>query len=222
MRASQYGETVWEDVLTGGSVETLAVLQEAVAATEKLLGLDGEDAAVVTKRGQTEWRMDSGWGSEAQINWLLERGYQGTGKFKGDSRVQKLVKAVTAWQETSNAGRDVGEIGSPEDLAKPTQQYAVRTPSKEKKEGYQSAVLFSSRSDLSRLALVDHDDDRAGMEADLTSDKQGFGLSRAAEAQTSGTEAGGVADGTGGFRRPRRRAARLPRRQSAGARTKPR
>lgn len=176
-RASQSGETIWEDVLEGRSVETLAVLQAAVAATERLLGLDGEDATAVAKRARTEWRLDSGWGSEAMIDWLLARGYQVTGKLKSPARVRKLVGAVTTWEPTANVGRDVALVPDPITFPRPLQQYAVRTPSADKKkDGYQYAVLCSSRADLSMQATVTHYDDRAAMEADLKSDKRGLGL----------------------------------------------
>jgi Transposase DDE domain len=174
--AAAYQETVWEDVVPGRSVETLAVLQDAVLAAEKLLGLDGDDAATAAKRARTQWRLDSGWGSGEQLNWLLERGYQVTGKFTSTSRVKKLTQTVTAWEPTSNVGRDVGVVGTPVALARATQQYAVRTPAKKKPDGYQYAVLVSSRNDLSMQEVVDHYDGRAGIEAELKSDKRGLGL----------------------------------------------
>jgi hypothetical protein len=174
--AVPYGETVWEDVLQGNRVETLAVLQAAVLAAETLLGLDGDDTTTAAQRARTEWRLDSGWGSAEQLNWLLARGYQVTGKFKSTARVKKLVQTVAAWEATSNAGRDVGVVGEPVSLVRATQQYAVRTPAKKQPDGYQYAVLVSSREDLGMQELVDHYDARAGMEAELKSDKRGLGL----------------------------------------------
>jgi hypothetical protein len=177
VRASQYGETVWEDVREGRSVETLEVLAAAVEATETLLGLDGEDEATAAKRARTEWRLDSGWGSDAMVGWLLARGYQVTGKFKSTARVRKLVGAVSTWEPTANVGRDVAAIPEPIAFPRPVHQYAVRTPSADKKKhGYQYAVLFSSRDELSMQATVAHYDDRATIEADLKSDKRGLGL----------------------------------------------
>jgi hypothetical protein len=175
VRAAQYQETLWEDVLEGRSVETLAVLQAAVSAAERLLALDGEAAA--GKRAQTEWRLDSGWGSEALITWLLARGYQVTGKFKSTARVRKLIATVATWAPTANAGRDVAVVAAPIAFDRPLAQYAIRTPSADqKRDGYVYAVLFSSRTDLDMQATVAHYDDRAGIEADLKSDKHGLGL----------------------------------------------
>lgn len=176
VRAAESQETVWEDVLPGNRVETLAVVQEAVAAAERLLGLAGDGDEARAKRARTEWRLDSGWGSEEIINWLLARGYQVTGKFKSTSRVRKLVAPITAWEPTSSPGREVAPVPAPVALARPCAQYAVRTPSKDKPGGYYQAVLFSSRTDLAMQAVVDHYDGRAGMEADLKGDKRGLGL----------------------------------------------
>jgi hypothetical protein len=178
LRAAQYQETVWEAVHGGRTVETLAVVQEAVQAAEPLLGLDGEDAAAKGKRAQVEIRLDSGWGSTEIIEWLLARGYQVTGKFKSPSRVHRLVRAIgpEAWQPTRSPGREVAVVPNPVAFTRPLAQYAVRTPSKDHRDGYYHAVLFSSRTDLDRQETVDHYDDRAGMEADLKADKHGLGL----------------------------------------------
>ena len=176
LRAAAAQETVWDEVVPGNRVETLAVVQQAVAAAERLLGLEGESAEAPAKRAQTEWRLDSGWGSAEIINWLLERGYQVTGKFKSTSRVRKLVAPIPTWEPTASPGREVAPVPAPVGLARPCAQYAVRTPSKDKPGGDYQAVLFSSRTDLAMPAVVDHYDGRAGMEADLKGDKHGLGL----------------------------------------------
>lgn len=161
--------------MPGRTAESLPVLQEALTQAERLLGLEGEDEAAQTKGGHIEIRLDSGWGSEAMITWLLARGDQVTGKFKSSSRVRKLVKGITAWQPTSSPGREVAVVPDPVPFARPLAQYAVRTPSKEKAGGYYQAVLFTTRTALGMGEVVDHYDDRAGIEADLKSDKSGLG-----------------------------------------------
>jgi hypothetical protein len=72
----------------------------------------------------------------------------------------------------------VAEVPSPVALARPTRQYAVRTPAPKKPGGWYHAVLFTTREDLTMEQLVDHYDARAGIEADLKSDKHGLGLAR--------------------------------------------
>jgi hypothetical protein len=176
VRAAASQETVWETVVAGNTVETLAVLQEAVTEAERLLGLAGEGEAVQAKRSCTEMRLDGGWGTEAIITWLLERGYQVTGKFKSTSRVRKLVRGITAWQSTSSPGREVAPVPTPVSFIRPLAQYAVRTPSRAYKDGYYSAVVFSTHLTLPMTEVVSRYDGRAGVEADLKSDKRGLAL----------------------------------------------
>jgi len=176
VRAADTQEIVWETVITGRMVESLPILPEAIYAMEQRLGLQGEDPASVKKRGRTEIRLDSGWGSEPISTWLLERGYQVTGKFRSAGRVRKLVRGISTWHPTSSPGREVAEVPQPVTFVRPLMQYAVRTPSKEGEGGYYHAVVFTSRTDLSMTGVVEHYDGRAGMEADLKSDKHGLGL----------------------------------------------
>jgi hypothetical protein len=176
VRAADTHEIVWETVITGRRVESLPILQEAVYGMESRLGLGGDDADTRRKRGRTEIRLDSGWGSGPNITWLLTRGYQVTGKFKSAGRVRKLVRGISTWQPTSSPGREVAEVSTPVSFVRPLRQYAVRTPSKEQKSGYYHAVVFTSRTDLTMTGVVEHYDGRAGMEADLKSDKHGLGL----------------------------------------------
>jgi hypothetical protein len=176
VRAADTQEIVWETVITGRRVESLPVLQEAIYAMEKRLGLDGKDVVTRKKRGRTEIRLDSGWGSGPNITWLLARGYQVTGKFKSAGRVRTLVRGISTWQPTSSPGREVAQVPQPVAFVRPLAQYAVRTPSKKHQEGYYHAVVFTSRTDLDMNGVVEHYDGRAGMEADLKSDKHGLGL----------------------------------------------
>lgn len=176
VRAAQYGETVWEDVRPGRTVETLAVLQQAVEATERLLGLGGDSPEAQAKRARTEWRLDSAWGSEEDFNWLLGRGYQVTAKFRSTARVKKLVAPIANWQPTSSAGREVAPLPAPVAFVRPTHQDAVPTPSEERPGGYSYAMVCTSRLELDMQRVVAHYDARAGMAADLKSDKRGLGL----------------------------------------------
>jgi hypothetical protein len=136
VRAAATQETVWEPVVAGNTGETLAVVQAAVIEAEQLLGLSDEEEAVQAKRACSEIRLDGGWGTQAIITWLLERGYQVAGKFKSTSRVRKLVHGISTWQPTSSPGRVVAAVPKPVPFVRPLAQYAVRTPSKAQKDGY--------------------------------------------------------------------------------------
>jgi hypothetical protein len=175
VRAGPYQETVWEAIRRGRTLEGQDLLKEAVLEAERVLGLAGDDEGTRAKRARTEVRLDSSWGSTAAINWVLLRGYQVTTKFKSSGRVQKLVRPIQAWQPTASPGREVAAVPAPVRLAKPTMQYAVRTPAKEP-AGYHYAVLVTSRVELPMQAAVDRYDGRAAMEAEIKSDKHGLGL----------------------------------------------
>jgi hypothetical protein len=157
-RAGQYPETVWDEVLSGNTGETFAVVPPAVAATERLLDGAGDSPEARAKRARIEFRRDSGWGSEEWINGLLERGSQVTGKFKATARVPKLVRPSTAGEPTASPGREVAPVPAPGALARPGAQYAVRTPSKDQPGGYSPAVRFPSRLDRGMPARGAHDD----------------------------------------------------------------
>ena len=176
VRAARYQETVWEEIWAGNTIESLALLQGVLEQAEQRLGLAGDSPEAQARRARTEIRLDSAWGSDRVITWLLERGYQITGKFKSTQRVRKLVQGIDAWQPTSSAGREVAPVPKPIQLPHPLVQYAVRTPSTEKAGGYSSAVLFTSLLQRTMQTVVTDYDDRAGMEADLKSDKHGLAL----------------------------------------------
>ena len=176
VRAAKYQETVWEEIWAGNTIESLALLQAVLEQAEQRLGLAGDSAEAQTKRARTEIRLDSAWGSDRVITWLLERGYQVTGKFKSTQRVRKLVQGIDTWQPTSSPGREVASVPKPILFARPLAEYAVRTPSTEKAGGYYYAVLFTSLLQRTMQMVVTDYDGRAGMEADLKSDKHGLAL----------------------------------------------
>ncbi len=176
VRAAQYQETIWETVVPAREVESLPLLQEAIAHLERVLDLQGEDAAATAKRARVEIRLDSGWGTDTILPWLLGRGYQVTGKFRSPARVRALLKDIADWHPTSSPARTVAVVPHPVAFDRPLRQYAVRTPSRQTTSGYYDAVVFTSRTDLSMTEVVDHYDGRAGMEADLKGDKRGLGL----------------------------------------------
>jgi hypothetical protein len=60
VRVADTQEIVGETVITGRSVESLPLLQEAICGMESRLGLGGEGADARKKRGRTEIRLDRG------------------------------------------------------------------------------------------------------------------------------------------------------------------
>ena len=83
-------------------------------------------------------------------------------------------RRVESLPATSSPGREVAEVPTPVAFVRPLTQYAVRTSSKKHKGGYSHAVVFTSRTDLDMMGVVEHYDGRAVMEADLKNDKSGI------------------------------------------------
>jgi len=127
VRAAATGEIVWESVISARTTESLPVLQEAIQQAEHRLGLQGDDEEVQRKRARTEIRLDSGWGSEGIITWLLNRAYQVTGKFQSSGRVRKLVRWITQWHPTSSPGREVALVAEPAEFVRTLSQAASIT-----------------------------------------------------------------------------------------------
>lgn len=183
----QYGETLWDDVLYGNRTEALPLVELAVAAIERLLGIEStvegqgeaaqervsEQAAFI--RSRIEWRMDSGWGIDAVITYLLGRGYQVIGKVHNNRRIARLAQAASDWQPARHPGTELAMVTTPVVYERPVQQLVVRTPAPT--EGtYGYTVFFCSRMDLTPHAVLAQYDRRAGIEADLKSDKRGLGM----------------------------------------------
>ena len=144
--ATRYYEVV-VDRLYRGKRQMERSLQELITAAEEVLELDE------TRRKRTIIRVDGGGGRDADVNWLLERGYHLLVKVKNWKRAKKLAESVTTWHLDPKTGdREVGWVKEPHPYVRPTRQLAIRTPKKDGSWLY--AVLVSTLTDeeLFRLA----------------------------------------------------------------------
>lgn len=118
--ATGYDE-VLVDRLYPGTKQLEQNLQELVLCAEAVLELD--DA----KRAQTLTRVDGGGGRDADINWLLERGYYVMAKVKNWQRAKKLAQSVETWYpDPKVASREIGWVEKPHPYSRPTRQVAIR------------------------------------------------------------------------------------------------
>lgn len=194
--ATLYNEIVVER-LYGGTTQLAAAFVPLLAAAEQTLGLAGEEAAVVAKRGRTIIRMDAGGGSVADVNWALARGYQVHGKDYSGRRAQDLAQSVTHWVDDPRVpGRQVGWVTSAAtEYVRPVQRIAVRCRKANGQWGVgvllstvaAEEVLALSGPSRSRrqdgtaalLAYVYFYDQRGGgVESSFKEDKQGLGLAK--------------------------------------------
>jgi len=170
VRTAPEQEVLYERVVSGKAASGLALLQEAVVQTERMLRI-----STAEKRSLVVVRLDSGFGAEETHRWLLCQGYHLLGKMKSGARARKLAAGVSRWLPTTSHGRYVGAVSTPVEMGRATRQYVVRTPSEDKPDGAYYAVLVTTL-ELEAQEAVDLYDARAGIENDFKADKQGLGL----------------------------------------------
>lgn len=133
--ATVYDEIVVER-LYPGKKQLNSSLQELVSAAERVLDLDEE------KRRRTVIRIDGGGGKDADVNWLLSRGYSLLAKVNNWKRSAALARSVTTWYPDPKTGdREVGWVTCPHAYERPTRQLAIRTPKKDGSWLYAVLVL---------------------------------------------------------------------------------
>jgi len=178
------------DRLYSGKTQLERSLQELVTAAEEVLDLD------FVRRPRTVVRVDGGGGRDADVNWLLERGYHILIRVKNWKRSLKLARSVTKWHlDPKMPGREVGWVEKPHTYVRPTRQLAIR---KRKKDGsWHYRVLVFTLSDemlfwLARqpvpqaptaaqiplAATYAYDLRGGGVETSIKSSKQGLGLTK--------------------------------------------
>lgn len=155
------GETqeIFSNQLYPGDTRGDAVFKTMLSKLETILTLD-----TASKRSRVRLRFDAGFGTDANINYALWRGYQLIGKMYTSRRIQKLVATVEAWASVPTRkgvrGREAGWVKHPHRYARRTVQVAVRTPKKDGTWSY--AVLVSTDTTASLRDLVLEYDRRSG------------------------------------------------------------
>lgn len=120
--ATRYDEIVFEK-LYPGTVQLEQNLQELLLGAEEVLDLSPE------RRQRTIVRVDGGGGRDADINWLLSRGYFILVKVKNWQRARKQGKSVTEWYPDPKVpDRQIGWVTAPHPYDCPTRQLAMRWP----------------------------------------------------------------------------------------------
>jgi hypothetical protein len=100
---------VWLELYPGNR-HTVTCLRPAVLATESSLEFASPHLARVV------WRMDGGAGSDAELLWLLQRGYHVMAKGISNRRAQALAKQVKRWDAYEDYW--LGEVQPPIDYGR--------------------------------------------------------------------------------------------------------
>ena len=167
-------QEIFSQGLYPGDTRCDAVFKPMLGKLETVLGLD-----TASKRSRVRLRFDAGFGTDANINYALWRGYQFIGKIYTSRRIQKLVATVEAWVSVPTRkgikGREAGWVKQPHRYARRTVQVAVRTPKKDGTWSY--AVLVSTDMTATLRDLVLEYDQRSGTpESSFSQDYQALSL----------------------------------------------
>lgn len=155
------GETqeIFSNQLYPGGTRSDTVFKEMIGKLETVLTLDTAE-----KRSQVWLRFDAGFGTDANINYALWRGYHFIGKMYTSRRIQKLVATVEDWVSVPTRkgikGREAGWVKQPHRYGRRTVQVAVRTEKKDSTWSY--AVLVSTDLTATLKDLVLEYDLRSG------------------------------------------------------------
>lgn len=186
--ATRYDEILFEQ-LADGKQQLGVLLHSLVGASESLLDLDEN------RRRRTLIRVDSGGGDEADVNWLLRRGYLILLKMAGSQRAVKLARQIpaSAWlSDPRQPHRQLAWLPNGIDYERPTQQVVERrTSSRDKSVHYSVLVTNAPPTLLAELAPDDlplsgdpcllqfayaYDQRSGALETYNRADKQAFGL----------------------------------------------
>ncbi len=169
--APGYGEVIFSE-LRPGNTNSCEVLKQTLGEVERVLKSSPE------KRGRTLVRLDGGFGTEENIEWLCSRGYQFVAKGYGGGRAKKLARSVPegSWHEGPTSGQQLGMPTAPPRYARKTKT-VVRRWSDANGKPY-TDYLLSTLIDLSAEEIAKLYDGRAGMESEIKGDKRGLGIEK--------------------------------------------
>jgi len=187
--ATLYDEVV-VDQLYPGQTTLPMVLQELVSRAAQVLEL------TEAKRRRTILRIDGHGGSQDDVNWLLEQGYQLHTKEYCGQRARQLAASVITWSDDPRVpDRQVGWVTLPTtEYIAPVKRIAVRTRKRNGQWGV-GVIVSTLPGALVRLLTGCHPDQAdplttllayvyfydqrgGGIEIGLKQDKQGLGVTK--------------------------------------------
>jgi len=163
------------DCLYPGNRLSCKVFKDMVKKMEQFLPLDTK-----VQRRLIRLRLDGGFGTDANINYALWRGYHLLVKMYSGNRAKVLAKSVQEWVDISpgsnNIPRQAGWVSKPHRYGGKTKQLAIRMP-KKKGAGYKYSVLVTTDMNADIQTTVTDYDGRSGVpESAFCQDNQGLGM----------------------------------------------
>lgn len=166
MGATAYRETLLS-LLYPGNYTSVEALIPAVMIAEEFLGL------TPAQRYRIVWRTDGGFGSDANLQWLIQRGYHIMAKGYSWKRALAWARRVSDWLEVEPGRRWLAWAPDQLDFGRPTQIVVARwlTP----KGKLRHALYITTLLDLPLLTTIATTyNQRGGAEVEIGSDKTGL------------------------------------------------
>jgi hypothetical protein len=169
-----YKEVLFEKLYPGNTT-SCEVLKGTIKEVERILGFEEEP----NKRKRTLVRLDGGFGTDENLNWLCWRGYEFIAKGYGGRRAARLAKSVPedGWREGPTKGQDLGVPSTAHRYARKTKSVVRRWFDEKKNRPYQD-YLLSTFTELSAWQIAKLYDARGGIEVDIKGDKRGLGMQK--------------------------------------------
>ena len=164
-------EIVTESLYPGNTL-SCTVFKAMVTKMEQVLPLETK-----MQRSRIRLRVDAGFGTDENINFVLWRDYQVLAKIYSGKRAKALAKSVCEWvpvpSAADNTPRQAGWVMAGHRYCRRTKQAAIRT--ERKKGGYTYHVLVTTDMDASLWTVVTDYDARSGVpESTFCQDSQGL------------------------------------------------
>lgn len=168
-----YGEVIFEKLYCGNT-NSCEVLKQTVKEVERILGFEGDRR----KRKRTLIRLDGGFGTDENINWLIWSGYEFIAKGYGGTRAGKLASGVPeeGWKEGPTKGQWLGVPAAAPRYPRKTKTIVRRWL--DRKGTLHKDYLISTLVELGADEIAKLYDGRGGMEVDIRGDKRGLGIEK--------------------------------------------
>lgn len=181
VHAPQYHETLFSRVYPGNQESSPAYIP-TIGALEAFLDL------TPTQKQRTILRSDAGFGSDANINHVLNADWQVLTKNKGGRRPQAFARKVADedWQPLGSE-RWVAPAVTPPTYVRPAECLVLRwlTSSGQVKH----AIVICSITDWAMEETIAHYDDRGACETEIQADKGGLKLEKRRKKRMAAQEA---------------------------------
>ena len=181
IHAPQYHETLFSHIYPGRQ-ESSPTYLPVVRALQNFLAFTPD------QRQRVILRTDAGFGSDANINRVLEDGWQVLTKNKGGRRPQAFVRQLPpdAWQSIG-PNRWVASVVAPVTYYRPTQSLLLRWFTHQGEE--KLAIVVTSITTWSATEVIAQYDDRGACETEIQADKMGLKLERRRKKSAAAQEA---------------------------------